>query len=480
LQVYQNFQRMCTSLQAHEQIFAIFPSESLYTSVLSGSLACIVQASVNHSSIAETLSQSVADISEKVARCAIYLEVTPTLQIKKLVTAMYSTLFTFYRDVLKWYMSSSTSKFLGSLNANIKPEFEKSVQAIEDLMTRVRQDGALGELAMVRLVLQSQGDLEAKMDAQRAETKLMCDEIIMRQRQLHQEISDIDVGAKVVDSLGQVFNAMTAGARQRPSLGAPKQTALIEDIDEEAGDVDRVILSDQEMDQLAQRLMANVIGTEGSSLLAHGRYARPQHITTLPHRLRSTLLETNKSRTLWILEAYSRKFSVNESQTLALAFVAAAWQEGAALLSHFCCMPRTSSQDADITAEQRGVLGLTYSLARQLLQFRRPEGKQIDLAELRAHRYQADLTSWENALGLLRQLLAATPGIRFCLIQGLNTIESDKGASWLRCVMDILLQYQQQSVQPFHLLLVTHGQSRFLGKIVAPGDRHIIQDAEVG
>jgi hypothetical protein len=438
-----------------------------------------LQASVNHSSIAETLSESVADISDKVARCAIYLEVTPTLQIKRLVTAMYSTLFRFYRDVLKWYMSSSTSKFLSSLNANIKPEFEKSVQAIEDLITQVRQDGALGELAMVRLVLQGQGELRAEMDAQRAETKLMCDEIILRQRQMHQEISDIDVGAKVFKSLGQVYKAMTTAERQRAPIRALEQTTLIEDIDEDQHETNRVPLSDQEMDQLAQQLTAHVVGSEGSSLVAQGHYAKAHHLISLPHRLRTVLLETSKSRTLWILEPYSGKFSINGSQTLALAFVAAAWQVAAPLLSHFCCMPRTSVKDADITAEQGGVLGLVYSLARQLLQFKRPDGKQIDLSGLQPQSFQADLKSWEKALSLLRQLLAATPGIRFCLIQGLNIVEADTGTPWLRCVIDILLHYLQQSVQPFHLLLVTHGQSRFLGKIIAPSDRHVIQDTEV-
>ncbi|ETN45993.1 uncharacterized protein HMPREF1541_00176 [Cyphellophora europaea CBS 101466] len=473
--VYKNFQRFCASLQAHEKVFAIFPSETMYTSVLSGCLSLVVQASVNHSSIAETLSQSVADISDKVASCAIYLEVTPTDSMKRRLAEIYAQLFRFYRDVLKWYLSSSASKVFGSLNATIKSRFDETVQSIEGQISQMVREGDIAALAIMRVVQLDQSEIKA----QYSDIRSLLETVVVQQRRNYQDNDDAHIGVKVLESLGSVYKAMATRRNREASHG--KATLVSQGrIEEGDSSGEMMSTSNDEANQLALRLQLYVVGDDGSKSLARGVSRTSEPI--IPHKLKSLLNENEHSRTLWISATYSDRLNCT-ARTTALGFVAAAWKAGAPILSHFCDSPSkrlTTPYVGSLDAEQQAVLGLVYSLTRQLLQFSHSPQTPLDLSEARCERLRCDVDSWQEALELFRELLAATPSIRFCLIYGFNNNEWAKGAPWLRAVLDILFHHQQdQTGRHFHVLLVTSGQSRLLGAAIKASDRHIIQDGDI-
>jgi hypothetical protein len=62
---------------------------------LCGSLTFIVAAAVNHDEIADTISETVTEITEKAARAAKILLVLHTREIRRLFSELYARVLTF-------------------------------------------------------------------------------------------------------------------------------------------------------------------------------------------------------------------------------------------------------------------------------------------------------------------------------------------------------------------------------------------------
>lgn len=97
-----------------------------------------------------------------------------------------------------------------------------------------------------------------------------------------------------------------------------------------------------------------------------------------------------------------------------------------------------------------GLIGLVYSLIRQLLQFN-VEENDLDLSPERFAKLDGTMDSWECSLDLLEDLLDRTRFLPYCVIHGLNKLDWSAGAVACEEFLDILLRRQQKAGSDFNI-----------------------------
>jgi len=70
---------------------------------------------------------------------------------------------------------------------------------------------------------------------------------------------------------------------------------------------------------------------------------------------------------MWISSPYEPGAAVSESQAVASAVVAAAWQAESPIINVFCKRPRCDQLRSNLSFEQAGLISLVYCLIHQLL-----------------------------------------------------------------------------------------------------------------
>jgi hypothetical protein len=153
--VGQRFRKVCQKLDDHKGAFVIFPSQDVYTSVLCGSLALIVQAAVNHNDIAERLSEMVADIADKATRAASLVTIYRTNSFRELFSDWYAQVFLFYCDAIEWYAKSKVVKVFDSFNANLVKPYEKVAARIENLVIEMYREAIVARSAQMVVLAES-------------------------------------------------------------------------------------------------------------------------------------------------------------------------------------------------------------------------------------------------------------------------------------------------------------------------------------
>ncbi|PGH13407.1 hypothetical protein AJ79_03686 [Helicocarpus griseus UAMH5409] len=108
---------------------------------------------------------------------------------------------------------------------------------------------------------------------------------------------------------------------------------------------------------------------------------------------------------------------------------------------------------------------MVYSLICQLLRLMPPEDMRVLCPEMKNKLTTLNIENWKTALDLLKSLLESTPSLQYCVIHGVNTLESGTG-DMLKEFLQIILAHVKNSSTPLRLLLATSGHSRTLDSLV--------------
>ncbi|KAH6974934.1 hypothetical protein BKA56DRAFT_589797 [Ilyonectria sp. MPI-CAGE-AT-0026] len=447
--VHTSFMSLCKTLDNHKRVFAIFPSQNIYTSVFCASLSCLMTAAKTHGDIAETLSKAITRISTKVATCSGFLEIIRTPQMKAKLADIYARMFQFYQDAIEWYLASRVSRAFQSFNENLNKKFPDALKEIDDYIHD--------------LVVEAQVSSTAMQAVNTRDTALIKTELARLRR--NYSTQDPDAGHR----MREVFEATLKEnkfLRQAVQVAAPPlmiEPALrIQDVTE-AG------ISRTRARTYGPALEPFIIGDEGPRLFGAGYFWCAEE-DVIP-KLRTWMAEDTISRTLWV-SSPDDAGEMTSGRAAALSVVAAAWQAESPLISHFCQRPRQHELRAGMTMEQVGLIGLVYSLIHQLLQFSEADD-QLDVSEASLAALKGGAESWAESLDVLRALLDRTPLLMFCVIDSLDDLEWRSGREWCLQLWNVLHTRQQRVGTVFHILLTTAGQSMILPSCVHLEDRHI-------
>ncbi|KAF3045327.1 hypothetical protein E8E11_003619 [Didymella keratinophila] len=447
--VGQRFRKVCQKLDDNKAVFAMFPSQNIYTSVLCGGLSLIVGAAANYNDIAERLSEMIADITDRASRAAKLLLVYKTRDMRWLCSDLYAQVFLFYREVIEWYRKSKVKKALESFNANMTKPYERAVARIEILITEIYREGKVAGSAQIAVLGE---DIE---------------DYIRDQRRQRTDWDDLVFAGRQAQRLLKAMGDSAERSNETPKVDGSSSFQRVESVparDETGGPLNR-----EEVRQSSDRLQRFVVGNDGPALFKNGKFwlPEPRIVSMLGEWIGSDALLS----TLWI-ESPTMTRGFPGSRAAALTTVATAWDSELPIISHFCATPYHGDLPDGRTLAEVGLIGLVYSLILQLLQFN-VEGDKFRTTKKLLESLDGSETSWVSALAMFKDLLQTTPQVTRCVIDGLNELSFSEGAEWSSAFLEALLEHQRISTEGFKILLTTRGGSRVLPDHIAEDDRAV-------
>lgn len=381
------------------------------------------------------LSNSMSQISDKVARASKAHFIYKTQAIRVKLAAIYALMFEFYHKAIEWYLDSRIGRAFRSFNENLKSSFESTKTRINEEVQELYFEAQISNSAMVSVLYGKFEELPGAIALK------LLEESWREGRPLRQ---------------AQYFEAVERGP-----------LSYIQSAQDGSSQVKEVI-SLTEAREYIQNLERFIVGEEGPTNVGAGSFWVAEE-EVLP-KLRDWMTERSVPRTLWISSPYERG-SVTSARASAMAVVAAAWHAKAPIISYFCKRPQQDELRAGMSIEQVGLMSLIYSLIYQLLQFSRTDDT-LDISEESLKQLNGEMISWETGLEVLETLLDQTPVLTYCVIDGLNDLELGNGAEWCVRFLKLLFKRQKQAGTNLNILLTTAGQSQILAQGIKLEERH--------
>ncbi len=223
-----------------------------------------------------------------------------------------------------------------------------------------------------------------------------------------------------------------------------------------------------EVDLECRRLRPMIYGADGIAL-AQNSHDRLVDVNIISHLALWIQEATRVSRKLWIDFPYEFQQD-SPARVAALNIISIVAKANAPFLSYICKTPRQAELVDTQTRVNAGLVSMVYSLISQLLRFRPPDdGFRFDQSML--SRLSGDISCWNVALGLLSALLEHTPITRYCIIHGLNELETGEGAVKCEEFLRVLLSHSNRHGSRFSIIFTTSGLSRALYGVMDQKDR---------
>ncbi|OJD34039.1 phytanoyl-dioxygenase family protein [Diplodia corticola] len=467
---FKSLQRFCKAVDSHAPVFKIFPSDTLYTSTLCGALTVLVQASVNHSHIADLFLTSVVSLSEKVSGCSSLLYMIRTQDMRARLANVYSKYFEFLCSTIQWFLKGKFSRSLDSFNDNFSQQVESARAEIDDAILEIIEASRRGHMAMDATTFLTTKDIEKALSrvegcTSRIESKL--DGIdAMRQTNYNDQLPPGAMGHPMVLLLlyqtadfsknhGPALPGLSAIAGPKaigPMMSKTKKRSDVEPHCEKLKDfVDRTGITDGiELSKSTGPLVAE---------------------SFVIHRLANWMAATpGTSELLWIITPM--EFQDMSSATLAaLGTIQTAAQANASFIAAICKRPHRSDVSGHSSPQEAGCIALLYSLICQLIRFN-PTDDTVELDINAFERLARQDNAWELGLEVLETLLTHTPVVGFCIIDSINVLETDElGEKMCEGLVRKVLAYVRTADSPMRVLFTTPGQSRVLHRYVQVGER---------
>lgn len=158
-------------------------------------------------------------------------------------------------------------------------------------------------------------------------------------------------------------------------------------------------------------------------------------------------LASATSTLLWV-RGMSTGCYPSDLSALSGSIINAASESKTPIMFHFCEPIRSTDMAEGLTAEESGVLALVYSLIRQLILLL--ESAVDNSFDLRAERFQkleSPLQNWEEAISILGDLLVLSPGVLFCVIDGVDDLDYGRRRTLFGDVLGLMRRHQVSSKQ---------------------------------
>ncbi|OQE06093.1 hypothetical protein PENVUL_c020G01468 [Penicillium vulpinum] len=159
----------------------------------------------------------------------------------------------------------------------------------------------------------------------------------------------------------------------------------------------------------------------------------------------------------WATSSRSQALAVGGTQPTAsldpVALISACYasfarQARLPVVSHFCALPEQEAKG--LSLQEQGLIALTYSIIRQLIDWLPPvvdSDAVLDLSAERFRQLDGTLTSWKAALSLVDTLLQSAPPLLVFIIDGLDAIHNTSTDGAIRELVRVLLTHTRRQPQ---------------------------------
>ncbi|KAJ5673769.1 hypothetical protein N7462_009208 [Penicillium macrosclerotiorum] len=481
--------RFLPTVQTHAALMAVLPDSDLFHAPLFYSvLQIVLKASSNYPHVIECLLTALLDIHR-----ALDLPEEPLSSAHLLpVAQIYALIFFFLTEFMDWYVRRSTCALLNCHSQDAYAEFYYLVRCIQ------RQARALaGPADAMDLDL----DLDTKCDSayspralweesqlsqvgrQGAERRIAAQNTITR-RLIWEIQQDAEERARIREQRDQLLAQMLTAVSEHltpiaeqssgivclttaaPDLGMEPPTPLLYPcaIGEAATETNLPPVTTQfEWSRGSKRRLARLELQNASKHLQVFFDSDDQVADFAPDvrvAAEGTLITSLQN---WMTNPRSHALAVGGPQNplfpnsvalISACYASIARRTRLPVVAHFCALSTEGVLGLGLTPHQRGLIALTYSLIRQLIDSLPTVVDSDALLDLSAERFlqlDGSMYSWKAALALVDTLLHFVPPLLVCVIDGIDTIQDASTDVALRELIRVLLTHTRHQPQPMDL-----------------------------
>ncbi|KAI1877845.1 uncharacterized protein JN550_000027 [Neoarthrinium moseri] len=481
------FHSACETLDAHSSIMKMLPNGNEYVSIFTGALNTVIQASVNHESIAGILSEALdASLRNRVIDCNLDLEIFKTEEMLKLVADLYASLFALLSDIMDWLMLKWHKRMLRSFNEKCGKKFEGMIEHVKVKADNVkrkaeqssRAEGRVTRLLAERTLLETQQmrlDLRIGREGEARRLAELTNKADRLSQQTSQDMIDRREQSSKIDQIHSYLIALlqsNAGAyiiSQENDSGLPSSVSA--QLLMASGHLN-VAKGIAEMP--TSRYMADDVAINSAQLEDY--FSRDR--VRLPHDPQGPIVASQETirrlveftgekspHTLWIDGSAMRADDTSNPLTaVSMKFIHLNAQFGVPVISYFCQLSRSGGLLPGNTREMQGLIALCYSLTRQMIELLLSTFESnADFSGERFARLDGTASSWEEWVALFGDLVEEMPNRLFCVIDGVHLVDDRSTENYMGELITVLAN------ERLRVLFTTTGRSptlrREIGKI---------------
>lgn len=403
---------------------------------------------------------------------------TPSIHLMP-VAKIYALCFFFLTEFIDWFIRRSTCELLKSHSQDGYSEFHHLVSCIQrqaraltdssdamDVDMDEKSDAAYSPRALweeSQLSQVGRQGTDRRIAAQNTITRRLIWEIqqdaeerarIRRQRDqlLTEMLKAVNDQLRPVNEHNSGIVCMTTAA---PDLGMWYRHTLLSNYTNKDP---TIVASAFEWSRVSKRRLAR-LELQNASKHLEGFFDNDDQVADLDPDAQ-VAVESSVVATLqkWVTNPRSQALAVGGTPSnvypspvasISACFVSFARRARLPVIAHFCTLPDKVVKG--LTTHQQGLIALTYSLIRQLIDCLPTVVDSDSLLDLSAERFrQVDgtISSWKAALALVDTLLHFVPPLLVCVIDGIDTIHDASTDAALRELIRVLLTHTRHQPQP--------------------------------
>ncbi|KAI9655728.1 MAG: hypothetical protein M1821_005163 [Bathelium mastoideum] len=412
------FNKLCSTLNNHKDMFDCVPDGDKYVSLLAGSLSSIIKASARYEKIGDTITRGLEDLSDRIPFWHRQMEIhrrNPFM--KRYLALLYVAIFRFLADIMKEWFQTGWGRLKRAFdNDYVDRRLNSATNEIRNLSEKLEKEAKLATEAKIQMV-PTVGDFEAWSRQFQDEFYSRLGETVQRQLRYEYE-----------NHLIPVMN-MVATRSSSPMLAISGHDGL----DSLAPDT-----LEYDWSKLSAPLEKYNVQESLEDLI---RQSQDLHVNfEMLQRIQYWFLEPI-SKILWISGPFQAPVPSRVTLTSAYVFDIAR-KAGVPVIVYF--FDYASGHDPE-----GALLNMVYSLIFQMSRCMQNQ-PNIDLEALCIHFAKLDgsADSLLTALLLLEKLIKSGPELLLCIVDGLQNISYQlRDRPELQQLLS-MLQVRPNSIEP--------------------------------
>ncbi|KAJ5112364.1 hypothetical protein N7532_000409 [Penicillium argentinense] len=472
--IYSQARALCDkflpTIETHASLLALLPdAESYHGPTFYGVLQSVLKASSHYPRVMEGLLSALLNIHSALDVPQHFLTPANIEPIAK----VYTLIFFFLTEFMDWYVRRSTCQLLKSHSQDTYSEFHHLVDCIQrqaKTLTNSPDEMDVDEdcdAAYSPRALWEHSQL-SQVGRQGTERRIAAQNTITR-RLIWEIQQDAEERARIKEQRAQLLAQMLRNVSEqlRP---VSEQSSGIVCLTTAAPDI---VTSGFEWSRGSKRRLAR-LELQSASKDLQKFFDSDDQIADFDSEVEVTA-EDNVVTSLqkWATSPRSQALAVGGSHSTEfpspVALISACYASFARdarlpVVAHFCALPTDEVQG--MTPHQQGLISLTYSLIRQLIDTLPTVVDSDALLDLSAERFRlldGTLSSWKAALSLVDTLLHFLPPLLVLVIDGIDRIDDPSTDTAVRELIRVLLTHTRH--QPQSVDSDSHGQP-FLFKVL--------------
>ncbi|KAJ5171493.1 uncharacterized protein N7500_004276 [Penicillium coprophilum] len=446
--------RLLPTVDTHATLLSTLPDPMAYTPLFYGVLQSVIKASSHYPRVMEGLATALLNIHDALGLPSDSSILSNAVEY---ITKTYALIFFFLTEFMDWYVRRSTCQLLNMHSQDVYSEFHHLVLYIQlqaqnlpwqhvtmDVNeeedpespralweeSRLSQVGRRGKDRRIaaqntitrRLIWEIQQDAEERIRYREGRDRLLAETLSSVREQL-EPVSEQSNGIVCITT-PPAPNIDTSSFEW--SRGSKRRLARLE-IQSSSKHLQDFFDSD---DQICDYEPDVKVLAEGSIV---------------------------DSLQQWATSSRSQALAVGGTQPTAsldpVALISACYASFARharlpVVSHFCALP--DQEVKGLNLQEQGLVALTYSIIRQLIDWLPPlvdSDAVLDLSAERFRQLDGTLTSWKAALSLVDTLLQSAPPLLVFIIDGLDAIHNSSTDGAIRDLVRVLLTHTRRQPQ---------------------------------